>query len=86
MAANPRMLATDTDVAWDGRIRRYPAGTIIDIPPGSALEAAYGGPDNLVDLSGDDSQAISAGSTGSAAGPAPDATPPDQGDQGGNQQ
>jgi len=29
------------------------AGSIVDIPPGSALEAAYGGPSNLQDVTAD---------------------------------
>ena len=49
-----RMVTTTggTLVAWDGVIQNVPAGTIVDIPPGSALEAAYG-PANLADLDAD---------------------------------
>jgi hypothetical protein len=79
---NTRMLATDTDVTWDQRTRHYLAGTIVDIPPGSALEAAYGGPGNLVDLNDQDALSLSNGGGITAAGP--DDTPPD--DQGGSQQ
>jgi hypothetical protein len=44
-----RQLTSDVDIAWDGVIQHIPAGTIVDVPPGSALEAAYG-PGNLADL------------------------------------
>jgi hypothetical protein len=47
-----RQLTTGTDVSWDGGLVHIPAGTIIDCPPGSAMEAAYG-PGNLVDLDAD---------------------------------
>lgn len=50
MALNPRMVNTDIDVNWGGAVKHAPAGTIVDIPPGSALEAAYGGVANLTDL------------------------------------
>jgi hypothetical protein len=36
------MVVADLDVAWDGGIVHVPAGTVVDVPPGSALEAAYG--------------------------------------------
>ena len=44
-----RQLASDVDIAWDGGISHVPAGTLVDVPPGSALESAYG-MDNLMDL------------------------------------
>ena len=47
-----RQLTSDVDVAWDGGLVHIPAGTIIDCPPGSAMEAAYG-PGNLADLDPD---------------------------------
>ena len=47
-----RMVIEDTDVAWDGGITHIPARTIIDCPPGSAMEAAYGA-DHLADLDAD---------------------------------
>jgi hypothetical protein len=50
MAANPRLLASDTTVTWDGVQVFFPKGTIIDVPAGSALETAYGGSGNLVSL------------------------------------
>jgi hypothetical protein len=40
------------DVSWDGVLQHIPAGTLVDVPPGSALEAAYG-PANLADLDAD---------------------------------
>jgi hypothetical protein len=51
MAANPRIVATDTNVAWDGGTFRVAKGTIVDIPAGSSLETAYGGAGNLVPVS-----------------------------------
>lgn len=42
MAANPRIVTTDITVSWDGGTTRVLRGTIVDIPAGSALEAAYG--------------------------------------------
>ena len=44
-----RLVTAGTDVAWDGGLVHIPAGTLVDVPPGSALEAAYG-PGNLEDL------------------------------------
>jgi hypothetical protein len=54
------MVASDTDVAWDGGVNHVPAGTIVDIPPGSVLEAAYG-PANLADLDDAGAQAAAEG-------------------------
>lgn len=48
MSQFPRRVLTDTDVSWDphanGAQRSTFArhGTVVDIAPGSALEAAYG--------------------------------------------
>ena len=53
MSQYPRTVLADTIVAWDphanGAQRTTFArkGTVVDIPPGSALEQAYGGPGNL---------------------------------------
>jgi hypothetical protein len=47
-----RRVTADTLVAWDGVLQNIPAGTIVDVPPGSAMEAAYG-PGNLEDLDAD---------------------------------
>jgi hypothetical protein len=44
-----RIVTTGTDISWDGVVAHVPAGTITDVPPGSALEAAYG-PGVLEDL------------------------------------
>jgi hypothetical protein len=42
---------TDIELLWPPGNTTVPLyvrkGTIVDIPPGSALEAAYGGPSNL---------------------------------------
>jgi len=54
------MVATDIDVAYDGGITHVLRGTIIDCPPGSPMEAAYG-VDNLVDLNSQDETSIGAG-------------------------
>jgi hypothetical protein len=58
-----RLVITDTDVAWDGALQHVPAGTILDIPPGSLLEAAYG-PANLQDLDTDAAAAAAAAGAG----------------------
>ena len=53
MSQFPRQVLTDTSVAWDSHANGAPRatftrhGTVADIPPGSALEAAYGGSGNL---------------------------------------
>jgi len=49
MSANPRVVAVDTTFAWDGATQRLARGTVLDVPPGSALLAAIG-PRNLVPL------------------------------------
>lgn len=69
MALNPAMLTQDVDVAWGGVIKHMTRGTIVDIPPGSALEAAYG-VDNLVRLNDQDALTISNGTGGPAGGSA----------------
>jgi hypothetical protein len=51
MAANPRILMSDTTIVWDGSTTVVPKGTIVDIPAGSSLEAAYGGVGNLAPIS-----------------------------------
>lgn len=50
MAANPRMLTADVTITWDGVQTHFARGTIVDIPAGGALEAAYGA-GNLISLS-----------------------------------
>jgi hypothetical protein len=45
-----RRVTADTFVAWDGGWQPVQAGTIVDVPPGSVLEAVYG-LSNLEDLS-----------------------------------
>jgi hypothetical protein len=49
MSANPRVVAVDTVFRWDGAPQRLARGTVLDVPPGSALLAAIG-PRNLVPL------------------------------------
>jgi len=51
MAANPRMVSKNIQVTWDSVVFNVTAGTIVDIPAGSALETAYG-TSNLVSLTG----------------------------------
>jgi hypothetical protein len=43
--------AASVTIAWDNSQITVPAGTILDVPPGSALESAYG-TQNLTPLSG----------------------------------
>jgi hypothetical protein len=62
MALNPRMVIADTDVTWDRSTSHVLRGTIIDCPPGSSMETAYGGASNLQDLTGAAAAGISAGS------------------------
>lgn len=58
MAASPRVVAVDTPVTWDGYTYLVVRGTIVDIPPGSALETAYG-VGNLVALGPTAAQVLS---------------------------
>ena len=50
MAANPRIVINDVNITWDGSVTLVPKGTIVDIPAGSSLEAAYGGVGNLASI------------------------------------
>lgn len=68
MAANPRMVNTDTSVTWDGGVTLVPAGTIVDIPAGSALETAYGGSSNLTSLSAQQVLGVADGAAFSGVG------------------
>jgi hypothetical protein len=43
----PRRVLTGVTVSWDGVQWFHKAGTVVDIKPGSQLEAAYGGAGNL---------------------------------------
>lgn len=53
MSQYPQRILSDVDVTWDGHADGTPVstfvrhGTVVDIPPGSALAAAYGGAGNL---------------------------------------
>jgi hypothetical protein len=53
MAGNPRIVLSDINVPWDGGMTFVRKGSIVDIPAGSSLETAYGGPSNLAPLGGD---------------------------------
>lgn len=68
MALNPRRVNTDTTVSWDGGTFRVPRGTIIDCPPGSAMETAYGGAGNLTTLSTQDALNVASGDQAVGAG------------------
>lgn len=59
MAASPRVVVSDTPVTWDGYTSFVKRGTIVDIPPGSPLETAYGGVGNLVSLGPTSAQVLS---------------------------
>lgn len=50
MSQYPRRVLTLTPVSWGGCSTWVRPGTVADIKPGSALEAAYGGPANLETL------------------------------------
>jgi hypothetical protein len=60
-----RLVTAGTDIAWDGVLQHIPAGTIVDVPPGSVLEAAYG-PGNLADLSDHGAAAAAADHAGAS--------------------
>lgn len=51
MAISPRIVTEDRRILWDGVTQRLPKGQVLDVPPGSALEAAIGR-DFLVPLPG----------------------------------
>lgn len=42
MGTSPRIVAQDVRFQWDGVSQRLPKGQVIDVVPGSALEAAIG--------------------------------------------
>jgi len=42
MSANPHVVTADTEFLWDHAPQPLRRGTIIDVPPGSALEHAIG--------------------------------------------
>jgi hypothetical protein len=42
MGANPRIVTQDRHISWDGVTQRLPKGQVLDVPPGSALEAEIG--------------------------------------------
>jgi hypothetical protein len=58
-----RQLTAGTDIAWDGGWQHFPAGTLVEVEPGSPLEAAYGA-DNLADLPDPDAAATAAAGAG----------------------
>ena len=42
MGISPRVVTQDVTIAWDGVTQRLPKGQVIDVAPGSPLEAAIG--------------------------------------------
>jgi hypothetical protein len=42
MSDYPRVVTVDTMITWDGVRQRLVRGQVMDVPPGSALEAAIG--------------------------------------------
>jgi hypothetical protein len=54
VSAFPRRVLADIDLLWPPGNTAFPLfvrkGSLVDAAPGSALEAAYGGPSNLEDV------------------------------------
>lgn len=50
MGTYPRIVKSDTAVVWDSNVTLVRRGAIVDIPPDSEMEKAYGGPENLEPL------------------------------------
>ena len=61
MASSPRMVINDVDVPYDGAVSHVLRGTVVDVPAGSPMETAYGGPSNLQSLSAQQQASIAAG-------------------------
>lgn len=74
MASSARIVAHDTDVTWDGVTSHVLRFTVVDIPPGSDLEEAYGGTKNLIPTGPQPAPP--------ADEPPPDEPPPDDGGDG----
>jgi hypothetical protein len=57
MSAYPRRVLSDVELLWPPGNTLFPVhvrkGSLVDIPPGSALETAYGGPSNLQTVTAD---------------------------------
>lgn len=62
MGANMRQVLNDTTFTYDGVSQRIQAGTLIDVPAGSALETAIG-TGNLVTLTAAQDQSDASGDT-----------------------
>lgn len=62
MGANMRQVLNDTTFTYDGVSQRIQAGTVIDIPAGSALETAIG-TGNLISLTAAQDQSDAVGDT-----------------------
>lgn len=60
MGANMRQVLNDTTFTYDGVSQRIQAGTVIDVPAGSALETAIG-TGNLVSLTAAQDQSDASG-------------------------
>ena len=57
MSANPRRVLADITLYWPPGNTTVPLhvrkGSLVDVPPGSALETAYGGAGNLETITAD---------------------------------
>lgn len=62
MGASVRQVLNDTTFTYDGVSQRIQAGTLIDVPAGSALETAIGA-GNLVTLTTAQNQSDAVGDT-----------------------
>ena len=60
MAGNPRVVAVDRWITWDGVRQRLPRGQVMDVTPGSALEREIGR-DNLIPRGSDPAPAAEPG-------------------------
>ena len=70
MSGNPRVITADTTITWDGASQRLARGTVMDVPPGGALEEAIGR-ERLATLSGRPLAPVAAAVV-PAPGPEPD--------------
>jgi hypothetical protein len=56
MGLSPRIVTETRLILWDGVTQRLPKGQVMDVPPGSPLEAAIGA-EFLVPMPGAEAQA-----------------------------
>jgi len=55
------MVIADVDVPYDGVVTHVLRGTVVDVPAGSPMEAAYGTASNLATLTAQQQTTIAAG-------------------------